>query len=133
MLINNFNQKFHLTNDQWKQRKFRETFISQNIRKFHGSLRLRTKTKYLFNEIIGYYDRNLSYNPDICSFDEYVRHWIVAHRGVIHNSILDTIEQQYGRLEGPLHIWPGYCSWDSKKDFPRPGQPQSMNSGVGNE
>lgn len=93
-----------------------EEHIRKSIKKFFWSNVFKTKLQALLEEIEGYFARNKEYHPDICDFNKYVQHWTEAHRGVIPDLYLDAIESQFGKLEGPLYVVRGHCSWDARED-----------------
>ncbi|MBK9282694.1 MAG: hypothetical protein IPM51_00010 [Sphingobacteriaceae bacterium] len=57
-------------------------------------------------------------------------HWIQAYRDYTKRISSDT-RNQFGRLEGPLHIIPGTSNWNTTKDW-RTEQKVSENKEVAN-
>lgn len=106
-----------------------EHAINIAMRKFFRSNVTKTKAQALLEEVEGYYARNREYNSDICDFNAYVQHWTESHRGVIPDLYLDIIEKQFGKLEGPLHIWRGHSSWDTRRDFRGDERPNIHSAG----
>ena len=94
-----------------------EKFIDQSMRKFFRSNVTKTKIQSLVEEIEGYYARNSEYHTDICEFNEYVKHWTRAHRGIIDDLYVDAIEAEFGTLVGPLYVIPGHSAWNSTNDW----------------
>lgn len=93
----------------------RHITISKN--KFFRSNVFKTKAQALFEEIEGYYARNKEYHSEFCDFNTYIKHWTEAHRGIIQDIYLDAIEENFGKLEGPLYILRNTASWCTKKNW----------------
>ncbi len=100
-----------------KKSEFIENEITKAIDRYNRSNIVETKTQAILDEIFWYYQRNKSYDREICSFEVYVQHWILANSPVIPEIYLEEIRDEYGQLKGPLYILPKTSSWCTKKDW----------------
>lgn len=98
--------------------------LTKAIRKFNTVTTFNSKVKALLEEIYCYFIRNEFFNENFCDFDTYIKHWTLAHRGVISDNYLDAIENQFGILEGPLFIPRGHSNWNTVIDHRNDPIPQ---------
>lgn len=114
--------------DSWSVQMHNENELKNIIQRYNASVKPKTKVKQLLTQCYCYYIRNLQYQSGICDFNTYVQHWTEAHRGVMPDLLLDMIEEQYGILEGPLHIRRGQTGWEPDKDFRNTPKPNRGNN-----
>ena len=102
--------------------------LKKAIDKFNRVTTPKSKVKALLEEIYCYFIRNNIANENFCELNTFIKHWTLAHRGIITDQYLDTIEAQFGILEGPLYIPRGNSHWDTREDHRNDPIPQRGNN-----